>query len=300
MAACTVLAARLATSAPTLNAMPVSPCKVRVGIKSRGVGPGLSASAVLWWDGDGWRTTEALGPSGPAGQSKPREYCFQPVATQRLRLLGPPERFEKVEVHLCKNGQEYLDRARLDSTDVLGLRAVAGGDPDLGGVASLLLPVAFLKGLAGRADDIEETMLTCDGKLILRTGTGSEQQHRFDRFVAFAVNGRAIGETPEEISRRLIDGWMPGVIYDLQAKGGAAKMTVFTTAQGDESYGDRVHWEFDPPGRAASEISVEVILGNRLTTYAARAGNCTSIASGCGSFPSGRRAPAAAASSRPC
>ena len=37
--------------------------------------------------------------------------------------------------------------------------------------------------------------------------------------MAFALDGRTIGESPEEITRGLIDGWLPGTCYRLRPAG---------------------------------------------------------------------------------
>jgi hypothetical protein len=222
---------------------------------------------VEWWDGAQFRPVEKPQPAAASDKSGMVEVRFLPIATARLRIAAPGIQPAGLEVFLDARGQSYHAAAKEDPTDVLGDRVLAGGEPDLGRVAGMVLPMDFLKGYCGRPDDIEETMLTWDGKLILRHGPGAERQHMRDRFVFFALDGRPIGHNAEEIKRGLIDDWMPGVYYHLDRPPVIGRMTVFTTVPADGVYADRVRWELQTQQHEPGEVSLEIVLGDRLTTY---------------------------------
>ncbi|MBM3889801.1 MAG: hypothetical protein FJ388_11845, partial [Verrucomicrobia bacterium] len=254
------------------------------------VRPGSEAAAAKmmtaepqWWDGTGFRRVEKLSRDRLASGSV--AFRFLPVATARLRLPIAGVSLDSVEAWLDKEGAAFLSAAKDAPTDVLGQTALADGEPDLGRVAGVMLPTGFLKGFTGRPGDIAETMLNWNGALILRTGAGAEREHLHDRFLAFVLDDRAVGESPEEITRGLIDGWMPGLNYNLSRCNLSARMTVFTTAPADRihrqpqtnslithhssrAYADRLHWEFQAARGSRRPVQFEVVLGKRLTMYA--------------------------------
>jgi len=227
--------------------------------------PQLQAAKVDWWDGCGFRPVE----SQTVSESDPKRVAFHflPVATTRLRVTCSPNDVQEVRVFLDKRGQEFLHSADEGPADVLGNRILGHGEPDWSTVAGVMLSTGFFKGFTGRAEDVVETMLSWNGTLISRVGTGPARQRLHDRCVAFAVDGVLIGDKPEEITRELIGGWMPGVTHHVRRGKLSAGMTVFTTAPADPIYADRVHWEFRNEGSEAAELRLDVILGERLTKY---------------------------------
>ena len=241
----------------------VSMC--RLGVKNPDAIPRLQTAKVLWSDGRDFRPVESLGVSKT--DAKQVTFHFLPTATTRLRVTCSPADVEAVHVFLGKRGQEYVRSADEDPADVLGNRILNRGEPEWSTVAGVMLPLGFLKGFTGRANDVAETMLTWNGTLVSRVGTGRAQGRLDDRYVAFALNGELIGEKPEQVTRTLLDGWMPGVTHHVRRGELSARMTVFTTVPADPIYADRVHWEFQTEGRTPGEVRLDVILGKRLTMY---------------------------------
>ncbi|NUQ61642.1 MAG: hypothetical protein HUU20_04085 [Pirellulales bacterium] len=225
--------------------------------------PAKPELAVAWWDGSSYRPVEAVARSTAASDANTIQAHFLPVATQRIRILHPSADVVGVEAFLDKQGQDNLRSAEQAADDALGIRILKEGEPDWPRTASMILPADFLKGFTGRPDDVCETMLNWDGTLIWRVGEGPQTQRAQERWLAFAMDGESIGRTPEEISRQLVDGWMPGVEYRIRRPQISGRMTVFTTAASDANYADRIHWEL----RAVSgprDVQLDVILGERL------------------------------------
>ncbi|MBM4045424.1 MAG: hypothetical protein FJ279_09935 [Planctomycetes bacterium] len=252
-----------------------------------------------WWDGREWRPVPRPSPRSKGGGRM--EVSFDPVATTALRVSGGE--IKSVEAGLDAEGKAWFEAARASGFDVLGEAArkrSAANEPDYETVASLALPLDFLRGFIGRPDDDVETIVTWNGTLLQSlTLTGSAVKGQ-DRWFAFAVNGELPGGNPELADAKCLEGWLPGVelawrpvrLWRIVREKAPAiaggpnllgeepqqvgdselrpplqcNLTAFTTASGDKVYADLTRVEVTNPSEKAVKASLTLALGRRPNT----------------------------------